>query len=826
MDARRQSRQEKILTFVKDFTAEKLKHAPRLMAGVSAGEAAEVTQLNRANVSKELNLLHQSGQLIKCLGKPTRFLHRRLLTQAYPEQYLPTTIPCGEKLCDYLSAAGKQENPPGPVVLSELERTIGASGSLRTAVEQAKAAVTYPPCGLHTLITGSTGVGKIRFARLMYEYGIGIGRLKKDSPFITFNCQDYFGSPHLLIAQLFGNSKGAIPGADKNRKGLVEQAAGGVLYFDGIHKLPPKVQEQLVTLMEKNTFSRLGEASVTRYGDFMMIAASTLPPSAPELQRFTRSMPVSIRLPDLSERGPFEILQHLALFFSREASATGMSIRIHKDLLAFLTQVSYPGQIGEMKSRIKIICSHAYLEYSSFGSDSKTMEIAYRHLPSSATQSPGRVPLSDIEVQRLFSRLAQDYVLFIPGEAPEILLNSDKEPDKIDAFVPDQPVSDDIDHYISRCVSRLQSGGMHNWEQIRSAIPAVLYEAVQQSLSGHEEFRALVQNASLLYGLLLHLHHAVQRCSDDCADEDTNGENLERLNPREYAAADEIRRHIAAWMGVTLSGREMKFLVTYLYLAMKWSSSSRIAAIVVCHGRGIAEKIAEYLNCTTGCDIAVGISFDTYSSMPEFLERLTALAKERAQDAGILLMADMAPLTALHQHITAVTGIRASTVSGLALPQMAELAGKIRQGGYSLTTLLCDDCSAPARVEERSAGHGGSDFLNRIINEILATSLTFLNPRKAADTLLGALDRILEDFRLEYTDEIALKFIFHCSHMLERVIRNEPLRYPHSKVFINQNSRIAKIVEQRMSYVGEVFGITIPAGELCYTSEIFLPFLQ
>jgi len=156
---------------------------------------------------------------------------------------------------------------------------------------------------------------------------------------------------------------------------------------------------------------------------------------------------------------------------------------------------------------------------------------------------------------------------------------------------------------------------------------------------------------------------------------------------------------------------------------------------------------------------------------------------------------------------------------------MLSLADKIRQGEFSLATLLSESWHTPSTQQEIKAEMPTSSFLNRIINEILATSLTFLNPRKAADVLLEALDFILDDLKLEYSDEIALKFIFHCSHMLERVIRSETLKYPRAKAFLNESSELMHIIEQRMSFVGEVFGILIPIGELCYVAEIFMPFL-
>ncbi|WMJ84051.1 sigma 54-interacting transcriptional regulator [Oscillospiraceae bacterium LTW-04] len=824
MEQKKLNRQERVLVLVKEYTSKRLTGNLELVAGISAQEAADLMQLNRANISKELNQLHQMGQLIKSLGKPTRFLHRGMLAQTYPGRYLPTIIPLGEKLTDYLEA-GSTKGSPINIPFTRLEQNIGADGSLHTAVEQAKAAICYPPRGLHTLITGSAGVGKIRFARLMYEYGVQTGKLEKDAPFITFNCQDYSGSPQLLMAQLFGNSKGSLPGAEKSRKGLIEQAAGGIFYLDGIQKLSPKVQELLVTLMEKNIFSRLGEASVTRYGNLMIVAATTQDISAPELQRFVRNMPVIIHLPDLSERSVLEILQHLVLFFSKEASSTGTTFRIHKDILACLVQIPYSGQIGEMKSRVKIICSKAYLEYSTTRPDSKIMEIGYRHLPDSITKLVTGASRRSAEATALFERFTQTSLLFVPGETPTIPLLEEDTLEKMEYEAEEEPVPADIDHYISRCVSRLQGGNVRQLEKLRTTVPTQLYETVHNTLAKEPDYQAVIQNPSLLYGLILHLQHAVERGEKPQLGMVESNQDIRQLNPKEYAVACRLREEMEENLGVRLPDRELNFVATYLYLALKWSSSSRIGVLVVHHGEGIAEGLAEYLNAVTGCALARGISFGGQSTMEHLLNRLATIAKECDQGSGLLLMTDMEPLTDLHRHITAVTGIKAQTVSGANLSQMLLLADKIRQGGFSLATLLSESWHSPLPQQEMKAEMPTSSFLNRIINEILATSLTFLNPRKAADVLLEALDFILDDLKLGYSDEIALKFIFHCSHMLERVIRSETLKYPRSRVFLNENSPLMYIIQQRMSYVGDVFGILIPIDELCYVAEIFMPFL-
>ena len=222
--------------------------------GFEASEIAEQLQILRNNVSKELNELLRLDKIIKIKGRPVKFLHKssveKILNVEIKERFIEV-----DNVRDFIFNRENEE---------PFKHLIGAEKSLKNQVEQAKAAIIYPPEGLHTLIFGQTGVGKTLFAKMMYNYGKYIKRFTEKSPFIIFNCADYYNNPQLLLSHIFGHIKGAFTGADHEKEGLVEKAHGGILFLDEIHRLPPEGQEMLFYFMDTGTYNKLGETERKR----------------------------------------------------------------------------------------------------------------------------------------------------------------------------------------------------------------------------------------------------------------------------------------------------------------------------------------------------------------------------------------------------------------------------------------------------------------------------------------------------------------------------------------------------------------------------------
>ena len=379
----KERRKEVILAAVQEDTEAALAAPEGTAQWSHAAALAERLMMDRANVARELNLLYQDGQLIKIQGKPTYYISRFHLEQHYPSVFFPSTLPKGSEIQSFLTTSAapavpqEEEDPTETPVL--LDSQIGAQRTLRTAILHAKAAVMYPSHDLHTLIYGSVGVGKGDFAHRMFLHAVATGSMAKDAPYIVVNCREYEASPQLFLNQLFGYSKDVSQKGGKSRRGLIERAAGGILCLNGVEKLPPSVQRSLTRLIDKKTFTRIGEASVTRYANVMIVAISTDPPQAPSISLFQQHFPVLIHIPNLNKWDLHELAELVITNFQKESESTGLCFRLRAEALATFLKANYADNLGSLYRAIRTTCSLVYLRHSSALPHSRVIEIT---LPS------------------------------------------------------------------------------------------------------------------------------------------------------------------------------------------------------------------------------------------------------------------------------------------------------------------------------------------------------------------------------------------------------------------------------------------------------------
>lgn len=378
------SRREKIYQALTEATSRfDVKNPEAHIHSLRIDSLSSATEISPNNISMELNKMFADGLVMRVRGRPVTYFIISVLEEKLG-QLLPTyEFPSIDSFYDYLhpseaSGGGTDTNSLNATARSDLDSLIGHRRSLRSHIEQAKAAILYPPHGLDTLLTGATGVGKSHFANAMYDYAKRSGRISSGANLITYNCANYAENPQLVMSQLFGYSKGAFTGADSDKPGLVELADKSILFLDEIHRLNPEGQEKLFILMDRGIFRRLGETSKTRRADVLLICATTETPQESMLSTFLRRIPVHIKLPNLEERSIAERLQLVLFFFWKEAVNLKKEIRIDRNILSTFVHYHCPNNIGQLSTDIRLTCANAH--YKHLLEDKDYLEIEFHNL--------------------------------------------------------------------------------------------------------------------------------------------------------------------------------------------------------------------------------------------------------------------------------------------------------------------------------------------------------------------------------------------------------------------------------------------------------------
>jgi DNA-binding NtrC family response regulator len=170
------------------------------------------------------------------------------------------------------------------------------------------------------LITGPTGSGKEFFFNNLYNTLNSLYRRQLNPqgelPVKKTNIAAYSGE--LTYSELFGHKKGAFTGASSDRRGILEECMGGVVFLDEIGDADPKTQVQLLRFLDNGGFIRLGD-NTERYSRVLLVAATNRDlPAAISAGRFREDLyhrlaELSIRLPSLNERR--EDIPDLAVHF-------------------------------------------------------------------------------------------------------------------------------------------------------------------------------------------------------------------------------------------------------------------------------------------------------------------------------------------------------------------------------------------------------------------------------------------------------------------------------------------------------------------------------
>lgn len=232
--------------------------------------------------------------------------------------------------------------------LEDVDDIIGHSKAIRILLEQIE---SVAQSNSSVIITGESGTGKELVARAIHA-----NSQRRYFPLVSVHCGALTES--LLESELFGHEKGAFTGATFNRKGRFEMADGGTIFLDEIATVSPKMQIELLRVLETRSFLRVGgNKEIT--SDFRVICATNR-----DLETMVRNGTfredlyyrlnvVNITIPPLRER-PDDISLLVNHFISKYCTSMSRDlITIEPAAMKQLERFEFPGNVRELENMIE-----------------------------------------------------------------------------------------------------------------------------------------------------------------------------------------------------------------------------------------------------------------------------------------------------------------------------------------------------------------------------------------------------------------------------------------------------------------------------------------
>ena len=300
--------------------------------------------------------------------------------------------------CEVVAAAAQQKSV---VYVDPVSRHL-----LALAQRVAQANVT-------ALIEGPTGAGKEILARVLHE-----SSKRARGPFVGLNCA---ALPEQLIDDmLFGHEKGAFTGAQKEFKGLFEQAQGGTLFLDEIGEMPMHLQAKLLRVLQERSLTRLGSERQVAI-DVRIIAATNKDLRVAMAERefredlYFRISTFKLRVPALRNR-PGDILPLVASMLVRHGQ-NNEAFTVSDQAQAKLVSYPWPGNVRELENvvqRAVVLCSDNHIELGHLMFDDASEMLVSEDI-STLESSEG------FQAERALASMAAEVPAALPTAFPSVL---------------------------------------------------------------------------------------------------------------------------------------------------------------------------------------------------------------------------------------------------------------------------------------------------------------------------------------------------------------------------------------------------------------------
>ena len=583
--------------------------------GVTTKTISETLDIGRTNVSTILNALVSEGLAAKTNSRPVL----------------------------YFAVSKKQKNK------DIFDTFIGGDGSLKHAIQLAKAAVLYPQGSLDTLIIGASGTGKKLLSQLIYKYAVVNGVISRDSDYAILDCQQY-SSVEIIIDKLFGPAQ------------LYSCSKNGILVIENANRFSYQSISKLFRLIE-NKKTEANNENATHPMIIMLINTN----NQNVANDFKKHFPVIIELPLLNERPlkeRFELVQH---FITVEATRAKRTISTNSELMRCLLLYDVEFNVASLKYDIKMGCANAYVREHSI--DSSTMNLYLGDFEYYVRKGFLHYYSNKKEIEKIIS---QDYDYKFSEynfEKTAVKTKSDMLYQVIDFYsrqleeqgVPANEINKVI---VSQIEAEFQAyhdelaDKLVHTNELSLVIDNNIINIVKKFLKNAEKELDEKYPQSIFYGLCLHLDTTLKNGFKKSNLTKAQMNQIVENYKLEYSLCLKLASTIEKEYDIKLPLDEVVLLTTFIsFKAKPTDTNNKPVILYALCGSGLAKAFTILVNQALNLDNAFHIEIPLDYDPLKFYEQLCAKIKKINRNQGVIVVYDTDYISYLLSTIEAETGI-------------------------------------------------------------------------------------------------------------------------------------------------------------------------
>ena len=629
---------------------------------LDTGMVEDKLHIGRTQASKLLNRLVEENSLFKINTRPVLFGHKEEFEKQF-SIHLPKELDSVVQLEEMIAKV------PAEAVF---EQMIGYDKSLQEPIEQLKTSVFYPGDGLPVMIIGDTGVGKSYFVQVMYEYITRAQILPKAAPFKILNCAQYFNNPELLSGLLFGYAKGAFTGAYDDRAGLLEDADGGLLFLDEVHRLNAEGQEKLFTFMDKGTFSRIGETKTRKAK--VRLAFATTEKMNTFLQTFLRRIPIHIYIPNINERSIGEKKEIIERLFKVESKKLNRKIIVSARVMAIFLNFDYAGNIGEIENAIKYVCGSAIAHTQS----NYEVQVMLRDLPAKMYQGQNSRSLEISGEDLVFQWNEQQELNPATEELQQFIERLNKLLSAINEG------GQDLGE-IKKIISQKAESFMDKLIFMDDGSPVALENFVHETMQ--DLFREIEYQTRFKYdgNFVLFVSHYIYRYmlrpnSMPAEKKLLLADFIEKNYRNEVQALHKLLPEIERRLDIKFHEIDLKLFVIFFSTLRTTKRANELDALIIAHGFATASSIANVCNRVLGNALYTGIDMPIEATIRDISKKVDEFVFSNEIKGGLVILIDMGSLNLIYDQLKKTVEVPILFMDQLGTLMALEIGNLIMQG--------------------------------------------------------------------------------------------------------------------------------------------------